>query len=35
MRKSYKYIDTESQELFNLNIQARKLTKKIFTLRLR
>lgn len=28
MRKSYKYIDTESQELFNLNIQARKLTKK-------
>ena len=28
MRKRYKYIDTESQELFNLNIQARKLTKK-------
>ena len=28
MGKQYKYIDTESQELFNLNVQARRLTKK-------
>ena len=28
MRKKYKYIDTESKELFDLNIKARRLTKK-------
>lgn len=28
MNKKYKYIDTESKELFNLNVKARLLTKK-------
>lgn len=29
MQKEYKYIDTESKELFDLNVRARALTKNI------